>query len=85
MHPKRFSSSSLQSGGFIRTGKVFGRSSVWVKSGWPLYERRRNRTLREIHLIQPPLVLSSNGLVAQKVMLARVLGSCMKQATTDSV
>jgi hypothetical protein len=60
---------------------VFGVDS----SGWPAYEQRRNRTLRELYLLQPPLVLNSNGLIAQKVMQARVLGSCMSKPLPDSV
>jgi hypothetical protein len=52
---------------------VYGSS----KAGWSLYENRRNRLLSELQAIRQPLVLSSNGLVAQKVMLARILVACV--------
>jgi len=54
---------------------VYGTDS----SGWTFYEKRRNRTLNELRAMQKPLVLSSNGLIAQKVMLARVLVACVNK------
>ena len=63
--------------------------SLWAvygadKSGWPLYERRRNRTLKELYSIQPPLVLHSTGAAALKTMEARVLGSCLRTPLPSS-
>ena len=58
--------------------------SIWSvygssQAGWSLYENRRNRLLAELQAIRQPLVLSSNGLIAQRVMLARVLVACVNK------
>ncbi len=58
--------------------------SIWCvygasQSGWSIYENRRNRVLAELQAIRQPLVLGSNGLVAQRVMLARVLVACVNK------
>jgi hypothetical protein len=64
--------------------------SLWVMfgtdaAGWPLYERRRNRTLRELYSIKTPLILSSTGVSAVPVMKARVLGSCMSTPLPETI
>lgn len=58
--------------------------SLWAvygedKSGWTMYEQRRNRVLKELSAIRQPLVVGSNKFVAQKVMLARVLVACVNK------
>jgi len=58
--------------------------SLWTEygddaAGWPIFEQRRNRVLRELYAMRQPLFLSSNGLIAQKVMLARVLVACVNR------
>ena len=54
---------------------VFGST----RAGWSLYENRRDRLLAELQAIRQPLVLASNGLIAQRVMLARVLVACVNK------
>jgi hypothetical protein len=54
-------------------------------SGWPLYERRRNRALRELYSIKTPLVLHSTGVAAVPVMKARVLGSCLSTPLPETI
>jgi hypothetical protein len=58
--------------------------SIWSvygpsEAGWSLYENRRNRLFTELQAIRQPLVLDSNGLVAQRVMLARILVACVNK------
>ncbi len=64
--------------------------SLWAMfaadaSGWPLYERRRNRALRELYSIKAPLVLSSTGAEALPALKARVLGSCMSTPLPETI
>jgi len=56
--------------------------SLWAafgadQSAWPAYAKRRDRILDQLLAIRRPLVLDSNGAVAQKVMRARVLVACV--------
>jgi len=71
---------------FITSVRAFYQDwkSLWSvygteRSGWPAYEKRRNRLLKELYAIRHPLVLESNQLVAQKVMLSRVLVACVNR------
>jgi len=64
--------------------------SLWAMfgteaTGWPLYERRRNRALRELYSIKTPLVLHSTGVAAVPAMKARVLGSCMSTPLPETI
>lgn len=64
--------------------------SLWAMfgtdaAGWPLYERRRNRTLRELYSIKTPLVLHSTGVAAVPAIKARVLGSCMSTPLPETI
>ena len=49
------------------------------KDAWPMYEKRRKRVIDDLHAIARPLVLNSNGTIAQKAMLARVLVACVNK------
>jgi hypothetical protein len=69
---------------FIRTVRGFYQDwkSIWVVNGEDehakdIYENRRNRLLKDLLAIRQPLVLKSNGTLAQKIMLARVIIACV--------
>lgn len=49
------------------------------KDSWPMYEKRRNRVMDDLLAIAQPLVLNSNGAIAQKIMRARVLVACVNK------
>lgn len=49
------------------------------KEAWPIYERRRDRTLEGMYAIRRALILTSNGANAQQVMRARVLVACVNR------
>jgi hypothetical protein len=49
------------------------------KDAWAMYERRRNRVLDDLQAIPQPLVLNSNGTIAQKIMRSRVLVACVNK------
>ena len=63
--------------GFYRDWKQLWTLHGFEKSGWDDYENLRNRVLKELYAIRTPLKLASNGRVAQKCMLARVLVACV--------
>ncbi len=72
--------------GFVQLVRGFYQDwkSLWAvfgddQEGWDYYEKRRNRLLQELYAMRQPLVLGSNGLIAQKVMLARVLVACVNR------
>ncbi len=69
---------------FVRTVRGFYQDwkSIWAACGEDefardLYEKRRNRLIKDLVAIRQPLVLESNNTLAQKVMLARVIIACV--------
>jgi hypothetical protein len=63
--------------GFYQDWKQLWTLHGFAESGWDDYEQLRNRLLQELYALRQPLKLASNGRVAQKCMLARVLVACV--------